>query len=207
MKLHLGGLRNYAQSTIFVEHANPTGLNYWSSKKEERTQPGNVRDHISLSYAKFGDIKGCDSAKKMWDALHSIYGGDKNVLRAKSKTLRGKFNDMRMQEGENIAQYCLRIKDVVNAIRGAIGTIDDDTILIKVLRTLLPIYAIRVSAVQEMRCIPGNTLSLKDLVGRLTAFELSNFDNYKLESLEFSFKAKLSFISIAMKLVILLLDV
>lgn len=37
----------------------------------------------ALSYVEFDVIKGCDSAKKMWDALHTIYGGDKNILRAK----------------------------------------------------------------------------------------------------------------------------
>ena len=46
----------------------------------------------------------------MWDVLYTIYGGDKNVLRAKAKSLRGKFDDMRMQEGENIAQYFSRIR-------------------------------------------------------------------------------------------------
>ena len=48
----------------------------------------------SLSYVKFDDIKGLDSAKKMWDALDTIYGGDKNVQRAKFESLRGKFDDM-----------------------------------------------------------------------------------------------------------------
>ena len=57
----------------------------------------------SLSYSKFNDIKGCDSAKMMWDSLHTIYGGDTNVLRDKSGSLRGKFDDMRMEEGENVA--------------------------------------------------------------------------------------------------------
>ena len=61
----------------------------------------------------------------MWDALHTIYGGDKNVLRAKVESLWGKFDDMRMQEDENITQYCSRIKDVVNVIRGATRKIDD----------------------------------------------------------------------------------
>ena len=32
-----------------------------------------------LCYAEFDGIKGLDSAKKMWDALKTIYGGDKNV--------------------------------------------------------------------------------------------------------------------------------
>ena len=80
---------------------------------------------------------------------------------------------------------------MVHAIKSVIGQIDDDTMLIKVLRTLMPIYAIRVSAIQEVRCIPGNNLTLEGLVGRLIAFELSNFDNYKPEALESTFKAKL----------------
>ena len=53
---------------------------------------------------------------------------------------------MRMEEGENIAQYASRIK-VVSAIRSTNGVLDDETIISKVLRTLLPIYAIRVSAI------------------------------------------------------------
>ena len=43
-----------------------------------------------------------------------------------------------------------------------------------------------------MRCIPGNKLSLEGLVGRLIAFELSNFDNYKHEKIDSSFKAKVT---------------
>ena len=52
----------------------------------------------------------------------------KMFKRAKSKSLRGKFDDMKMEEGENIAQYIARIKEVVSAIRGATGHIEDDTI-------------------------------------------------------------------------------
>lgn len=52
----------------------------------------------------------------MWNAIQTIYVRDTNVLRAKSKNLRGKFDDMRMQEGENIVQYCTRVKDVMNSI-------------------------------------------------------------------------------------------
>ena len=36
----------------------------------------------------------------MWDALATIYEGDTNVLRPKDESLRGKFDDMRMEEGE-----------------------------------------------------------------------------------------------------------
>ena len=136
-----------------------------------------LRDKNENLRCKFDDIKGCYSANKMWDALHTIYGGDKNILRAKAESLKGKFNDMRMQEGESISQYCSRIKYVVNVIRGATGKIDDDNVLSKFFRTLFPISVVRVSTIQEMRCMPGNDLTLGGLVGRLTAFELYNFDN------------------------------
>ena len=47
---------------------------------------------FSLSYVKFDDIKSIENAKKMWHALHAIYRGDKNVLRFKAESLRGKFS-------------------------------------------------------------------------------------------------------------------
>ena len=81
---------------------------------------------------------------------------------------------------------------MVSAIRCLGSQLDDDTINSKFLRTLLPIYAIRVSAIQELRCIPGNNLSLEGIIGRLIAFELSNFDNYRPDNVESTFKAKLS---------------
>ena len=57
----------------------------------------------TISYAEFDDMKGLENAKKMWDSLATICGGDKNFLRAKVESLRAKFDDMRMQEGEIIS--------------------------------------------------------------------------------------------------------
>ena len=98
---------------------------------------------------------------------------------------------MRIEEGQNIAQYASKIKEVVSAIRSVNGVLDDETIIRKFLRTFLPIYSIRVSSIQELRCILGNKITLEGIVGRLTTFELSNFDNYRPGNLEFSLKAKL----------------
>ena len=75
----------------------------------------------ALSYAKYDDIKGCDTAHKMWTTLSTIYGGDENVQRAKRESLRGKFDDMKMEEGENVALYGARMKEVVSAIRSLGG--------------------------------------------------------------------------------------
>ncbi len=53
----------------------------------------------------------------------------------------------------------------------------------KVLRTLLPIYAMRVFVIQELRCTDGSNLTLEGLIGRITTFELSNLITLLLESL------------------------
>ena len=77
---------------------------------------------------------------------------------------------MRMREDENIAKYVERVKASVNAIRASRGEIKDETVVSKVLRTLLLIYAIRVYVIQERRCETNHKITLDALVGRLTAF-------------------------------------
>lgn len=68
---------------------------------------------------------------------------------------------------------------------------EEETIIRKYLRTFLPIYVIRVLVIQELSCVQGNTLNFEGIMGRLTAFELSNFDNYGPKNLEYTFKAKM----------------
>lgn len=147
-----------------------------------------------LNYVEFDEVKGCATTHDMWKKMKDIYGGDVNVKRAKAESLRGHFDQMKMREDENIAKYVERIKVSVSAIKSSGGIIEDVTVVRKVLKTLLPIYAIRVSIIQEMRCDPNNNITLDALVGRLTAFELDNYDSYTPSSsnLESAFEAKLS---------------
>ena len=109
----------------------------------------------TLSYVEFDEIKDCKSTYTMWNKLKEIYGGDDNVKRAKAESLRGQFDQMKKREDENIAKYFERIKASVSAIRAFGGIIDDKIVFSKVLRTLLPIYVIRVSSIQEARCDPN----------------------------------------------------
>ena len=99
-----------------------------------------------------------------------------------------------MRYDENIKKYVEIIKASVSTIKESRGDIDDKIIVSKVLRTLLPIYAIRVSTIQEMRCDQNSNITLDALVGRLTTFELDNYDNYVPSSkgIESVFEAKLS---------------
>lgn len=59
------------------------------------------------------------------------------------------------------------------------------------MRIVFPIYDIRVSTIQELRCTLCNDLTLEGVIGRLTTFEMSNFDNFTPTSIELAFKLQL----------------
>ena len=129
MKLHLGSISDYAQTCIIIEHVDPTGTPSAEDMKNKQDHNQAMLEIVSApNYAKFDDIKGCNTAFKMWKALSDIYGGDLNVQRAKRESLRGKFDDMKMEEHENAVQYGARVKEVVSAIRCLGGTLDNDTV-------------------------------------------------------------------------------
>ena len=66
----------------------------------------------ALSYSEYEDVKNCLNTHLMWTELAKIHGGDTNFNKAKSKSLRGKFDDTRMLDSETISQYCVRVKDL-----------------------------------------------------------------------------------------------
>lgn len=195
MRLHLASIGDLGCKYIDQEYTIPTGtltIEDIAEKKNHNTMMIDIAS--ALSYEEFDEIKDYTTAHEMWNKLKKIYGGDDNVKRAKAESLRGQFDQMKMREEENIAKYVERIKTSVTAIRASGGKIDDETVISKVLRTLLPIYAIRVSAIQERRCEENHIITLDALVGRLTAFELDNYDNYvpTSKNIELAFEAKLS---------------
>ena len=148
----------------------------------------------ALSYVEFDKVKHCKIAHEMWTKLKDIYGGDDNVRRAKVEILRGKFDQMKMREDENITKYVERIKASMSIIKASGGDIDEKAVISKVLKTLLPIYAIRVSSIQEMRCDSNRNITLDALVWILTTFQLDNYDKYVPSSkgIESAFEDKLS---------------
>ena len=125
MKLHISRIGDTAWNNVEHAYVDPTG-NLTAKQLKARKQHNQAMLEIafSLSYSEYEDVNSCLNAHLMWDKLAKIYGGDTNINRAKARSLRGKFDCMRMLESENISQYCTRIKDVVNVIRGSTGIID-----------------------------------------------------------------------------------
>jgi hypothetical protein len=53
----------------------------------------------------------------MWDKLKTIYEGDTKVKEAKLQIFKAKFEQLKMNEDENIASYFLRVDEIVKNIK------------------------------------------------------------------------------------------
>ena len=150
MKLHLGTIGDTSLHFLlnhYVAPPNPLAMDQMVDMKNHYIMMIHIAS--SLNYFKFGEVNDFPTTYDIWNKLEKVYGGDDNVKRAKEKCLGGQFDQMKMKEDDNIAKCNKRIKEI-SAIRDTRRKIDDTIVVNKVLRNLLPIYAIRVSAIQEM---------------------------------------------------------
>lgn len=192
MKIYIKGMGPQFQQHVITKYVPPTSPLIANQLKEQQESIQSLESIVSILFdTEYIDVHGLETSFEVWEKLELIYGGDKHVQKDKEESLRWKFDDMRMVEGENITQYGQRIKEVVGRIKSVGGTIDKDTMVSKILRTLLSAYAIRVSSIQELRSDSNDKVTVDSLIGKLVVFELNSFDNSVLE-IESSFKAFIS---------------
>jgi uncharacterized protein YihD (DUF1040 family) len=115
-------------------------------------------------------VMGCNTVKEVWEKLKSIYEGDPKVKQVKIQQHRAKFENLKMDEKEDIATYFLRVDEVVNAIRGLVEDLNESLVVQKVLRSLLLKYDAKVFAIEETRDLTKMTMD--ELHGSLIAFEM-----------------------------------
>ncbi|MDF3686078.1 hypothetical protein [Enterobacter hormaechei] len=100
MKLHLGSIGDYAQNSIITEHTDPAGAPTAEDMKNKQEHNQTMLEIASaLSYAEFDDIKGCNTAFKMWKALSDIYGGDRSDYSRVCRRCLGFWIDFRYHTG------------------------------------------------------------------------------------------------------------
>ncbi|MDL1135896.1 hypothetical protein PS057_21425, partial [Yersinia pestis] len=75
-----------------------------------------------------------------------------------------------MEDNENVDSYMQRVNEVTNDIRGLGEEIKEPVIVKKVLRSLLPRFDSKVSAIEEAKDL--NEFSMDELHGSLTAYEM-----------------------------------
>lgn len=136
---------------------------------------------------------GLQTAHEIWKKLETLYEGDAQVKVAKLQSLKGKYEELNMREEENISTFMDKVNDLFMNIKCAGGTLEEDEIVAKVLRSLPPAYKHTVVAIDEIKSV--TTMNRDMLVGNLTAFDLSEFGESHGKS-ETTFRA---FVSVKQK--------
>lgn len=100
----------------------------------------------------------CTTAKQMWDALCAVHeqksGSNKLFLTQK-------FHEYRMTAGESMVQHVAKVKNMAQQLRDLGGTVDDTTIMAKILASLTPKYS-------AFRTVWGNIEEGRQTVENLT---------------------------------------
>ena len=124
----------------------------------------------SLSKSEFVKVIQLKSAKEIWDKIILSYEGDAQVKCAKLQTLRIWYENLKMYSNEGIANYFLRIDEIVNCMRNLGEEIKEVVLVEKFLRSLSTKFESKLSAIEEKEDLQKITMMQRHRI--LTAFEM-----------------------------------
>eukprot|EP00253_Pinus_taeda_P015480 PITA_15480 len=107
------------------------------------------------------------------------------LKRAKLQTLRIQYETLKMYNDESVANYFLRLDEVVNCMKNLGEEIKEAIVVEKVLRSLSPKFESKVSTIEEKENL--RILTMSQLLGILTAYEMRK--GGPLDRREAAFKA------------------
>ncbi|CAM8954176.1 unnamed protein product [Rhodiola kirilowii] len=118
----------------------------------------------------FKMISTCEVAKKAWDILQMAHEGTTKVKISRMEMVKSKFEKLRMQEDETIADFNTRVLDISNESFALGEPMSEETLVRKVLRSLPKRYAMKALAVKEAHDV--RTMRLDELMGSLQAHQM-----------------------------------
>ena len=85
----------------------------------------------------------------MWDTLANIHEGDKKVKTAKLQVYRAQFENLKMNDDEDVGSFFLTVVEIVNNMKALGESIPEGIIVQKILRSLPPRFNPKVSAIED----------------------------------------------------------
>ncbi|CAM8880395.1 unnamed protein product [Rhodiola kirilowii] len=117
-------------------------------------------------------IINCEVAKEAWDILQTAFEGTDKVRNSRMQVVTTRFEEMKMKESETITEYNTRVLELANEASALGKPIDEERLASKVLRSLPPRFAMKVTAIEEMHDIAK--LKLDELMGSLRTYEINH---------------------------------
>ncbi|CAM8895987.1 unnamed protein product [Rhodiola kirilowii] len=152
--------------------AKPEAL--WT-EEEDKASMGNSKAMNAIFSAVDENVMkliiNCEVAKEAWDILQTAFEGTDKVRNSRMQAVTTRFEEMKMKESETITEYNTRVLELSNEASALGKPIDEERLASKVLRSLPPRFAMKVTAIEEMHDI--TTLKLDELMGSLRTYEIN----------------------------------
>ena len=164
----------------------------WSAEEDRKSSANSTAINLifaGVTLSVFRYISHCETAKEAWDILQVTFEGTTKVKAFKLQQLTTQFENLRMEEDENIEQFNGRICHIAHQA-GTLGEKYSDAKLVKkTLRSLPERFEIKVTAIEESTDL--DNLKLEELIGNLSTHELKFFKHKRPEK-GIAFQAKKS---------------
>ncbi|GAU10680.1 hypothetical protein TSUD_425110, partial [Trifolium subterraneum] len=124
--------------------------------------------HQCVSPDNFERVGDALSFKEAWDNFEKAYGGATKVKKVRLQTYKRQFELLQMEEKESVGDFVTRVTKLVNLMKGCGETMNDQSVVEKILRSLTPIFDI-VVAIEESKDLSNTTV--EEIQGVLEASE------------------------------------
>ncbi|GAU47720.1 hypothetical protein TSUD_285070 [Trifolium subterraneum] len=124
--------------------------------------------HQCVSPDNFERVGDAQSSKEAWDNLEKAYGGATKVKKVRLQTYKRQFELLQMEEKESVGDFVTRVTKLVNLMKGCGETMNDQSVVEKILRSLTPRFDI-VVAIEESKDLSNTTV--EEIQGDLEASE------------------------------------
>nr|KYP63709.1 hypothetical protein KK1_018288 [Cajanus cajan] len=139
--------------------------------KERKTRKAKAKACLFFSVSKiiFTRIMNLNSAMDIWNYLKSEYQGSEQTKGMKALNLAREFEMQSMKEAETIKSYAGKLLSIANKVHLLGKDFSDETIVQKILVTVLEKYESKISSLEELKELSNITLG--ELVNALQAQE------------------------------------
>ncbi|GAU28814.1 hypothetical protein TSUD_21510 [Trifolium subterraneum] len=113
--------------------------------------------HQCVSPDNFERIGDALSSKEAWDNLEKAYGGATKVEKVRLQTYKRQFELLQMEEKESVGDFVTRVTKLINLMKGCGESMNDQSVVEKILRSLTPRFDI-VVAIEESKDLSSTTV-------------------------------------------------
>nr|GEW98811.1 ribonuclease H-like domain, reverse transcriptase, RNA-dependent DNA polymerase [Tanacetum cinerariifolium] len=142
----------------------------------EKTQADNKKDKTAIAFLyqalpeeQLLQITKHKTAKAIWGALKTRHIGEERVQQARLQTLKSDFEILHIKEDETIDTFTRKLTTLVNKEASLGHTIEDQTLVRKLLNTVPERYLQIVASIEQYSDL--SEMTLEEAIGRLKTYE------------------------------------